>query len=157
MEDNFMTANNRNGGGLVCAAKEVTLESLETNRTSCQENGIITLTLKGTVKFNTARYDVGWYIARDGGDALTGSCDIFPLLQGSSPTKIVDKPGSTVAVGSIQWDQDFKDGNDACGDVVMVNGGGGYLEQVVVASNVQFKCVDKVRQLCQSYPLSYEE
>jgi len=144
MEDNWFTAKGRKGGGLVCAAKEVTLVDIQTDRKTCQEGEMVPIDLNATVKFNTARYDAGWYIALDGGDAMTGTCKMKCLQEHSKdPTVIMDAPGSDIAVGKIRWDSDFRKPNDECGDVIMTNGGGGVLEHMGIANEVKMMCTDK--------------
>ena len=144
MEDNWFRY--RNGGGLVCTAKEVTLSNLEAGeRMTCTEGSTITVDLKATVHFNTGRYDVGWYIAKDGGDALNGDCYIQPLLENDPlvTKKVVAAPGSTEVVGEITWDNDHKKPNDMCGDVHLLQGGGGVIEQTNIGQGLVLPCIDK--------------
>jgi len=144
MEDNFFRY--RNGGGLTCTAKEVKLSHIEAGkRMTCEEGTMVIIDLKATVHFNTGRYDVGWYIAKDGGDALNGDCYIQPLLEADKKLShdIVAEPGSTEIVGEITWDNDHKKPNDMCGDVHMLTGGGGVIDYTNIGEGLELPCVDK--------------
>ena len=146
MEDNWFRY--RKGGGLVCTAKEVTLSHLEAGeRATCEEGSMVTVDLKATVHFNTGRYDVGWYIAKDGGDALNGECYIQPLLENDPGVtrKVVAAPGSTSVVGEITWNNDHKKPNDLCGVVHMLQGGGGVIEQTNIGKGLVLPCIDKTQ------------
>ena len=144
MEDNYFRY--RNGGGLVCTAKDVTLEYVEANeRMTCNEGDQVTVSLTGAIHFNIGRYDVGWYIAKDGGDALNGECYIQPLLEHDPErvTSIVASRGLSEVVGEITWDNDSKGQNDMCGDVHMFTGGGGVVEHANIGKELVLPCLDK--------------
>jgi hypothetical protein len=114
MQDNWKAEGNNSD--LVCRAKEVTVLNVQTfpsETTQCTSGEKIKLRLTGTVKFNSERYDAGWYIATDGGDAYTGACAISPLFKDYS---------YTITGGAVSWNNDFRGGNDVCGDVL--TGGG---------------------------------
>lgn len=146
MEDNWFRY--RNGGHLVCTAKEVKLTHIEAPRMSCEEGEMVTIdSIKGTVHFNTGRYDVGWYIAKDGGDALNGDCYIQPLLERDMELShyIYAEPGSKTKVGEISWDMDHKKPNDMCGDVHFHKGGGGVLDQTNIGKDLTLPCIDKTQ------------
>lgn len=137
MQTNWEDAGNSQN--LVCRAKEVFLNSLTTVRTSCTTGSYITLNVNASIHFNTERYDPAWYVALDGGDALTGTCAINGLVQGNT-YKVTDGINGPIA-GSVVWNNDFKGGNDKCGDV-MINGGGGGDIEVPFLTNAKVKCVD---------------
>jgi len=145
MEDNFVKY--RKGGHLVCTAKEVTLSRIEASeRMTCEEGSMVKIdALKASVHFNTGRYDVGWYIAKDGKDALNGECYIQPLLEADPNVvkTVVASPGSSEVVGEITWDADHKGKNDKCGDVHMFGGGGGCLDFVSIGQGLELPCIDK--------------
>jgi hypothetical protein len=145
MEDNWK-ASGKNMN-LVCTAKEVSLVNLRAStRSSCIIGQNLTISLNGTVQFNAARYDPAWFIAKDGGDALTGKCFIQPLLKGNLTTvDLFDAVGSTRKVGQIEWTKDFKGSNDACGDIIMNTGGGSVLQSVDIAKDLTLVCDDKNR------------
>jgi uncharacterized repeat protein (TIGR01451 family) len=137
MQTNWEDAGNSQN--LVCRAKEVFLNSLVTSRTSCTVGSSITLSVNASIHFNAARYDPAWYVATDGGDALTGTCAINGLVQGNTYS-VTDGKGGPV-VGRVSWNEDFKGGNDKCGDVLM-NGGGGADIEVPFLKNTVLKCSD---------------
>lgn len=135
MQTNWEDAGNSQD--LVCRAKEVYLTEVTTTRTSCNLNSMIKLNLTATIHFNTARYDPAWYVATDGGDALVGQCSLGALTQGTD-YKVLDGGKS---VGSVKWNNDFKGGNDKCGDV-FINGGGGADIVAPFVRDKEMKCVD---------------
>jgi hypothetical protein len=137
MQTNWEDAGNKQN--LVCRAKEVYLESVTSSRLSCNLGATVKLNLTAVIHFNAARYDPGWYVATDGGDALRGSCDINGLVEGYH-NYVVSDGGKTV--GSVKWNSDFKGGNDKCGDV-LIDGGGGADISVPFIRNVDMKCVDE--------------
>jgi hypothetical protein len=137
MQTNWEDAGNSQN--LVCRAKEVYLNEVTSVRTSCQAGSMFKVNLTASIHFNAARYDPAWYVAKDGGDALTGICAINGLVQGKD-YKVSDGKGGPV-VGRVAWNSDFKGGNDKCGDVLMDGGGGADIE-VNFLENVELKCVD---------------
>lgn len=137
MQTNWEDAGNTQN--LVCRAKEVFLNDVVSPRLTCQEGAMIALNLTASIHFNSGRYDPGWYVATDGGDALVGTCAINGLVQGND-YKVTDGKGGAV-VGKVAWNSDFKGGNDKCGDVLM-DGGGGADIAVPFLTNVELKCVD---------------
>jgi hypothetical protein len=137
MQDNYLR-DPKNSGTLGCNAKEVFLVELRALASAtCVQGGNITLSLNGTVNFNSDRYDPGWYIATDGGNALVGQCFTKVLLQNESGTTIVDANGNSA--GSVQWNNDAKKPNDACGDVFVTGGGDGLLNQTNIARDLSVK------------------
>lgn len=135
MQTNWEDAGNKQN--LVCRAKEVYLNSVISSRSTCEEGKTINLNLTASIHFNAARYDPGWYVAVDGGDALRGKCDINGLVQG---TNYVVTDGKS-SVGRVAWNADHFGGVDKCGDV-MIDGGGGADVEVPFINNVEMKCVD---------------
>jgi len=140
MEDAWEDADNHQN--LVCRAKEVYLNDIHAKaRETCDLNSMITINVDASIHFNSARYDNGWYVAKDGGDALTGHCAISGLLS-NHQYNVRDGYGTAASeVGSVTWNQDAKGGPDMCGDVMM-DGGGGCDIQVPFMENVEVKCED---------------
>jgi hypothetical protein len=93
--------------------------------------------------FNSERFDPAWFVALDGGDALTGKCFASPLLKGNVTTDLFASATSTTKVGQIEWTKDFIGSNDAGGDVIMNSGGGAVMKSVDIAKNVAVICDDK--------------
>lgn len=135
MQTNWADAGNKQD--LVCRAKEVYVKDLYTERLSCDVNSMVKLNITANIHFNTARYDPAWYVATDGGDALVGQCALGALTHGNDYQVTQDQK----SVGYVSWNQDFKGGNDKCGDV-FIDGGGGADIMVPFVQNKEMKCVD---------------
>jgi hypothetical protein len=114
---------------VVCATKDVYLEAIKAKTPmSCSAGETITISFDGSIRMmKELKYDVGYYIATDGGDALSGTCAVNGLQQGAAPYKVVDKAGSSNVVGSVAWTTNGADG-DVCGDV--------FTTAAVTASNI---------------------
>lgn len=128
-----------NSQDLVCRAKEVYLENISTDRKTCNQGETVRLTINADIFLHAARYDLGWYVATDGGDALHGTCKIGGLTPDTQYK--VTEGNKDVIIGSVAWNNDFKDGNDGCGDV-FINGGGGCRIAVPFLKDVDVQCVD---------------
>jgi len=141
MEDAWEDAGNTQN--LVCRDREVFIHELHSQtRTSCDLDTLIVLNVDAWVHFNTQRFDPGWYVARDGGDALRGLCAISGLLQDHSYQVVNDYEDDTAqVVGSVAWNADENGEDDVCGDLI-VNGGGGADILVPLLEDVEVKCVD---------------
>jgi uncharacterized repeat protein (TIGR01451 family) len=114
-----------NAAKLVCRSKEVYLSKwVNPPSLTCNEGETITISLKGLVYLNSDRADPGWYVAKDGGDALTGTCSAQAFLANKKYS------GATVS---------YQDG-DMCGDVAVGPGGGAV--EVPFIENQTIKCVD---------------
>jgi hypothetical protein len=126
MEDHWLDAGNK--GSLVCEAKEVQLDSVTADTsTSCKPGEKITVTLQGSINFNADRYNPGFYIGTDGGDALTGSCEVKTFASG-------DMFAADNADLSCNGD------DDPCCDIA-VGGGGGTVTKTLVMDQ-QITCSD---------------
>jgi hypothetical protein len=78
------------------------------------------VTLTGDVNFNAARFDPGWYVATDGGNALTGRCAIVSLSKGGTY--------SFTNGGEVRWEKEEGERSNAAGDLcgdVNIQGGRG--------------------------------
>jgi hypothetical protein len=117
LQDNWISANKT--GELVCATKDVYLEAIQVKeKLTCSVDDTITISFDGSIRImKSLKYDVGFYIATDGGDALTGKCSVNGLQAGNDYT-VVDKAGGSEKVGQVAWLA--KDGadDDKCGDVL---------------------------------------
>jgi hypothetical protein len=98
----------KNDASLVCRAKEVQLTDLKTTAKSCKKGEKIVIDVMGSISMTSARYDLGWYVAQDGGDALTGKCTINTLS---------NKSKYNVTDGKLSWLDDAVQPIDTCGDV----------------------------------------
>lgn len=146
MEDAWEDANNSQN--LVCRAKEVYLtgNSIHAHdRATCTEGGTVKIAVDATIHFNSARYDNGWYVATDGGDALRGQCYVSGLKSKHSYNVMSNYGTEQQVVGSVQWNNDFKKPNDACGDVITDGGGGADILVPFIegGDEVEVACVDK--------------
>lgn len=134
-------------GALSCTAKNIFLESVEsTSAKQCVAGTNIKLTLSATVKFNSgAWYDPGWYIAKDGGDALTGKCAVGFLDQKyQTAIKVTESSCLNLNKGTVTWVGDANGGNDECGDVVVEGTSGGVMNyNILIDTDLQCKDTDK--------------
>ncbi len=125
----------------VCSANDVQLSYLlNEQQTSCMSGEPVTLNLTARLIGTSAeRYDIGMFLALDGGDAATGSCHHNylppPLAAGGTCTVSGDdcekdadcpagetctggyNPGSLGAPGGPFWDAEPDDAPDECGDL----------------------------------------
>lgn len=148
MEDNYWKFKGTERGGLVCDAKEVTLSHIENaKRFQCTEGEMVQVNITASVNFNTERFDVGWYVAVDGGNALNGYCALKPLLKEDlgDNSKLLDSPRSNTVVGEVKWMPDgqgsYSGSGDLCGDIVMNVGGKGTLDFATIYSG-ELPCTD---------------
>jgi len=97
---------------LNCTANDVKVTKITSSTPqSCTIGEQITFTGTLTVAANASgRYDIGAYIANDGGNALTGSCNISTVPD--SNTCCTDQPTSSCPYANLD--------SDACGDVTKV-------------------------------------
>ena len=114
---------NFEAGDLLCVTNEVFVETLSAqNASTCGIGETITLTLDATINIDSSRNDLGWYIATDGGDALTGTCVVNGLQDNGGQYELLD----TNTVGNstrIEWTSLNGGDDDECGDVLMYGNG----------------------------------
>ena len=129
-------------GDLVCTTKEVFLESITTPEPmSCTLGEMVTVTVSASIHFDSSRYDLGWYVAADAGDALEGTCIVNGLHE-DYEYDVVTGPGRTTQAGFVSWGQDFAGANDSCGDVFVVGAGGGNID-IPFLVNTPMRCSDE--------------
>jgi hypothetical protein len=107
-------------GQLICATRNVYLESvIADDALSCTADGksTVKVSFEGSITMTESVNDLGWYIATDGGDAMTGLCIANGLQEGNT-YDVVGLGGSNVAAGSVVWTSGGGDG-DECGDVII--------------------------------------
>jgi uncharacterized repeat protein (TIGR01451 family) len=121
IQDNWKAANHTDD--LVCASKEVYIDTISSDKPlTCTPGETITLTVDATVQIAGPRNDVGWYIAADGGDALTGKCIVNGFQNNGAKYSLVN--ANSQSAGFVQWIKaDGHGDGDQCGDVVIVNDG----------------------------------
>jgi hypothetical protein len=69
-----------------------------------------------SMRIDGPRNDLGWYVAADGGDALTGKC-IVNGLQSAYNYPLVDVAASPTSPGKVVWFKKDGGDDDMCGDV----------------------------------------
>lgn len=119
---------------LVCATGSVFVENVKAEEdASCTEGEEIEVTIDGTIRIqNGGHSDVGWYVAVDGGDALTGKCVVNGLQQGNQYL-VADADGTSA--GLVSWND-----GDSCGDVS--------LNDDVDAASIDIPIVVKTKLTC---------
>jgi hypothetical protein len=104
---------------LVCATKEVFLAELASQIPArCKEGEPIVVTLDATIRIEGPRFDLGWYVATDGGDAMNGKCVLNDLHTGGS-YPLVSPSNNATAVGKTVWSVVDGGDDDKCGDVFL--------------------------------------
>jgi hypothetical protein len=126
-------------GTLICATRDVFIQSAVSDQAQkCKVGEKITVTVKASIRLtNGPKYDMGYYVSTDGGDALDGTC-IVNGLQDKVDYKVVDAPGGTTVVGKV--DMRVSGDGDACGDVFLT-GTAGTIDMPFVMSQ-QLTCAD---------------
>lgn len=138
LEDAWKDAGNTQD--LVCRNKEVFLDSwVSTPRLTCKAGEIIKVNMTASIHVASQRYDIGWYVASDGGDSLHGTCEANAFRQGTQYAVTTSKTDATLA-GYVSWNED-KD-SDACGDVIILQGGSANVV-VPIAYEQEIKCIDR--------------
>lgn len=141
--DNSYTEAHNVSDQLVCTTNEVYLEKVDSIvAKTCEAGQVITVDVDGSIRFTSARYDLGWYVATDGGDALDGSCAVNGLQKQASYS-VVERPGSTKVVGSVNWGKDAKGTLDACGDISTTTAGAGGNIDTPVMVSLSVVCEDE--------------
>jgi hypothetical protein len=106
-------------GQLICATRNVYLESvISDDKLACTADGksTVKVSLEGSIRMTQGVNDLGWYIATDGGEAMTGRCIVNGLQEGNTYEVVGGR--SNVAAGSVVWTSGGGDG-DECGDVII--------------------------------------
>jgi hypothetical protein len=102
---------------LLCANKQVSLsEVMSTKELKCKLVEKTKVSVNGNVLIDGDRNDLGWYIASDGGDAMSGTCTVHGLesLHKYSFTKATN---STKSPGRVVWWKKDDADDDQCGDI----------------------------------------
>jgi len=104
---------------VVCAASDVGLSEFinVTGELTCTPGELITVNLRLRAESTSKeRYDIGLFVALDGGDARTGTCQhdfLPPPLEAAGSYN----PGSPDAGGGPFYNGEPEDALDACGDL----------------------------------------
>jgi hypothetical protein len=139
MQDNWKDKGNKDD--LVCASKEVYINTLKSDKPmTCKPGEQITLTVDASIQIAGPRNDVGWYVAKDGGDALTGQCIVNGLQDNGAIYNVTNAASKTA--GFVQWTTANGADGDQCGDVFIVNYGSAKLDIPIVV-NATMPCTDE--------------
>jgi uncharacterized repeat protein (TIGR01451 family) len=139
MEDNWKLAGNT--AGLVCASKDIYIESLTADHaTTCMPGESIAVTVDANIFVNGARSDVGWYVAADGGDALVGKCVTDGLSNFRAGYNVVDVSTGKSIAGTVKWTTSA--GTDECGDVALGAGNTAAKMTIPLLVNATILCAD---------------
>ena len=109
---------------------------------ACTAGDVVTVKMDGSIRFDDtdARYDVGWYVATDGGDALDGTCKSYGLVAGGD-YKVADASGS--AVGKVIWSAAEGGNGDECGDISYDANVDGASLDIPIFVDLALKCADE--------------
>jgi hypothetical protein len=120
---------------LICRAKEVVIGGVTTDgQKICKLGTKINVTLAATVTVHSSRWDFGWYIALDGGDALTGNCSVNSLN--------ATKSYNISAPAKISWTSDVIGANDICGDIYSPVADPIVMSNLEIANSLEITCAD---------------
>ena len=72
------------------------------------------MTIEAMLRLVGSLYDVGWYVAGDEGDALTGTCLVGGLLRGDDYSVDGSSEGDG---GVVSWCEDGFENDNNCGDM----------------------------------------
>lgn len=122
-----------NDGDLICTTQEVYMEALVSEPMTCVRGETITVNVSSSIFLESTRYDLGWYIAADDGDALEGVC----IVNGLQEAYAYNVDGG----GFVSWGEDHSGGNDSCGDFFLTGNGGGSIT-IPVAVDAALICAD---------------
>jgi uncharacterized repeat protein (TIGR01451 family) len=140
LQDNWMLAGNNNN--LVCASKEIYVESLSASEPNvCMPGEAVTVTVNASIHFAGSRKDVGWYIAQDGGDALLGECIVNGLQNNGADYNVMDVATGLSTVGTVKWTTGST--SDECGDVVIGNANGAAKMDIPILVDSTIVCSDE--------------
>jgi uncharacterized repeat protein (TIGR01451 family) len=148
-------------GNLACTAKQVWLEEVQASQVSqCIAGKPFKLSLNALIRFNGyTKYDAHWYIARDGGDALTGKCAPGMLdKKYESATAITQSKALNLEAGKVTWTGANAIDTDECGDVTLAETTGGVMSyNILLDTEVMCKDTDKNGKLDISICFGWKE
>ena len=143
VEDNWK--DNGNNDNLVCNTKKIYLDKIVTSTVgSCLEGDTMMVSATGSLNFNDPSFfDVGWFVALDGGNAQTGTCSIGALTVGYEGKEypVTKSADDDTVVGHVSWDAEPNGAEDICGDVFLTEDQSGNVE-VVLLQNQIVRCRD---------------
>lgn len=141
IQDNWKAANKTDD--LVCASKEVYIDptSVTSDKPlTCTLGETVAITIDASIQIAGPRNDVGWYVATDGGDALTGQCVVNGFQDNGAAYDIVN--ANSQSAGFVKWTKTDGADGDKCGDVFIVNDGSAKVA-IPIMVNVTVPCIDE--------------
>jgi hypothetical protein len=106
---------------------------------TCKPGEKVIVTVDASMRIDGPRNDLGWYVAADGGDALTGKC-IVNGLQSAYNYPLVHVATSPSSPGKVVWFKKDGGDDDMCGDVTTSAAAVQLKTHLLV--NAQLPCVD---------------
>jgi hypothetical protein len=139
LQDSWLD-NKPNGEELVCSTKIASFaaDTLKTEPMSCVAGETIRVHMNSVVTVFKDVYDLGWFMAADGGDALTGSCSVNALRSENQYTGL-----NSFGLLSFEEEQYLGHENDQCGEVIMQGEDGFGYEFEVPLGMLTLKCADE--------------
>lgn len=128
-----------NPGGLECTSDDVTVVQLSTMPATCVPGTMINVTVNAEIQLQGTKYDVGWYVAADDGDALTGTCAVSGLFK---PNEYEVQSTNATDAGVVSYcDAEFENANE-CGDVLLYSDVENATVWVPLLVDTEIPCVD---------------
>jgi hypothetical protein len=116
--------------GAICVSTEVYLMDVVAKPAqTCTKGEMVTVSLTGTARIASSRNDLAWWVATDGGDALTGTCLVDTLAEDG---------GKYTFTNNARVSYDL----DTCGDVVVAGRGATTLTMSEIMASRAIPCTD---------------
>jgi len=128
-----------NPGELECTSDDVTVMQLSTMPATCIPGTMINVTVNAEIQVQGTKYDVGWYVAADDGDALTGSCAVSGLFK---PNEYEVQSTSASDAGVVSYCDAELENENQCGDVLLYGDIESATVWVPLLVETEIPCVD---------------
>ena len=102
-------------GELDCTSDETIVVSLSSLPSTCIPGTMVNVTINAEIQVQGSKYDVGWYTATDGGDALTGTCSVSGLHKPNEYAVM----SSSASGGVVSYCDTEIESSNKCGDVLL--------------------------------------
>lgn len=102
-------------GEMDCTSDDTIVLSLSSLPSTCIPGAMVNVTINAEIQVQGSKYDIGWYIATDGGDALTGTCAVSGFHK---PTEYAVM-SSTTSGGVVSFCDTELENSNQCGDVLL--------------------------------------
>jgi hypothetical protein len=139
LQDSWLD-NNPSGGDLVCSTNTVSFvqDTLTSAPMSCVAGETIRVNLNSVVTVTKSVFDLGWYIAADGGNGLSGSCSVNAIRSENYYTGI-----NQYGMVSFEEEQYMGKENDKCGEIIMLGEDGCAYKFGLPLGMTTIKCADE--------------